>query len=270
MRIQRGATGVLESTSHYLKAGSLKEKPAWFNVVGANPPMTDLTKKAKLFENQKQKEDPTASLFSKHSINNTYKTRVDSEDRKHVHKTVNRLPKLEFLEDQLRDVFYHQHPWEFSRPKMLVENEGNDVSKCNWSHMLQLYKPLDGESVVQRTLWLLKNKESNTLFEAYDKARFEFYRLRMEEEMSSTVSREESAMHGAVFPTSNLTWGVQQEQEYVDVWAKLGSEQTKIYEAQRGGKVNGSMGNDEVVETKLSVWEAGVETETLEIEEDQK
>ena len=194
MKVQTGATGVLERTSHYLKAGLLRTKPAWFDVVGAHPPSTNLTKKPKLFETGGQKSDPLESIFTK--INGEYKTRTSVEDRKQKNNLVSRVPKLQFLEDQLRDVFYHQHPWEFSRPKVLVETLGDDNSKCDWSHMLQFNKPLDGESVVQRTLSLLNRSKmdgkSITLFDAYDEARFEFYRLRMEEEMSSAVSREES------------------------------------------------------------------------------
>lgn len=265
---------MLERTSHYLKAGLLREKPAWFNVVGSNPPMTDLTKKAKLFQAENPRKDPGESIYQKknhqyHFNKVQYKTRTSSVDRKHRHDVVSKLPKLHFLEDQLRDVFYHQHPWEFARPKVLVENEGNDNDTCNWSHMLQLSKPLDGESVVQRTLWLLKDSKKQgdasqplSLFEAYDKARFEFYRLRMDEEMSSTVSKEESTMLGTVFNTTHLDWGVAKEQEFVDVWAQVATEQTQIYEAQRGGKMasHGSMGaeEDEAVNDS-SAWVAAEE-----------
>ena len=72
--------------------------------------------------------------------------------------------------------------------------------------MLQLYKPLDGESVVQRTLWLLKNNTTKglTMVEAYDKARFEFYKLRMSEEMESHVAKEESTMYGSVFTSTTV------------------------------------------------------------------
>lgn len=262
MRIQTKAAGVLERTSHYLKAGLLREKPVWFNVVGSHPPNSDFTKKPKLLQNNLQSKDPQESLYTASANLETghYKTRVNKQDRQHVHKTVTKIPKLEFLEDQLRDVFYHQHPWEFSRPKVLVEgNEANEYQKCDWSHMLQLEKPLDGESVVQRTLWLLKrDKSTTTLFEAYDKARFEFYRLRMEEEMSSTVAREEAQMLGTIFPTTNLSWGVEQEQKFADVWAKAAAEQTQIFEAKSssGGRANGSMGGENVAEESKSVWEA--------------
>lgn len=267
MKIQNNATGVLERTSHYLKAGVIRNKPSWYNAVAAFPPATDLTKKPTNLK-VNQQPDPFSELFSKK--NGAIKTRASKGDRKQKNNSVSRIPKLTFLEDQLRDVFYHQHPWEFARPKVLVENNGDEQSKCDWSHMLQFYKPLDGESVVQRTLWLLQEAKTSgaekTLFEAYDQARFEFYQLRMAEEMESTVSKEELTMFGAVFGLSNLDWGVKKEQEFIDVWVKVGEERTKIREASRS-KASASSGSEEPAEALGLIWES---TFTAEVEEPAK
>ncbi|KAK6459421.1 mitochondrial ribosome small subunit component [Scheffersomyces xylosifermentans] len=263
MKIQTKATTVLERTSHYLKVGVLKQKPAWYDVVGAYPPHTDLTKKAKVLDLQAQRPDPYTSLFGTRNNDGTIKTRPSPEDRLQKNNSISRIPKLEFLEDELRDVFYHQHPWEFSRPKTLIENKGDEFKECDWSHMLQFNKPLDGESVVQRTLWLLaeskKQGKPKSLFEAYDKARFEFYRLRMEEEMNSAVSKEESTMYGAVFPSSNVEWGVQKEQEFIDVWAKVAQDKTKVAMANRSRGTNTAAGSEEDKGSETSIWENSFE-----------
>lgn len=259
MKIQDKAVGILERTSHYLKAGTLRDKPVWFDVVGSHPPLMDLTRRPKKFETKAQEVDPVNELFEKNS-KKFFKTRTTAHDRRQKHKSIFRVPKLEFLEDQLRDVFYHQHPWEFSRPKSLIENDGKENVSCDWSHMLQWNKPLDGESVVQRTLWLLedakKRKEPKSLFEAYDIARFEFYRLRMEEEMNSIVSREESSMLGAVYPTTHMESGIEHEQEYIDVWTKVASERTKVKEASKTGKASIEVNGDDAVDAKQSIWES--------------
>ncbi|ODV76901.1 mitochondrial ribosome small subunit component [Suhomyces tanzawaensis NRRL Y-17324] len=265
MKIQTKATSVLERTSHYLKVGVLKQKPTWYDIVGAYPPHTDLTKKPKVIEAKLQNQDPGESIYAHNAASGFYKTRPSKHDRRQQNNAISRLPKLEFLEDQLRDVFYHQHPWEFSRPKTLVETHGDEVSKCDWATMLQFNKPLDGESVVQRTIWLLaQNKHQQTelsLFEAYDKARFEFYKLRMEEEMNSTVSREESSMYGAVYPSTNIEWGLKQEQEHIDVWADIASEKTKVSQANQG-RNDASVGEaDDIVDVQKSIWETSFEIE---------
>lgn len=258
MKIQSEAIKVLELTSQLLKAGVIKQKPAWFDIIAANPPSLDLTKKSKNLE-LNQKEDPFTSLFHKQG-GNLFKTSVSRKDIKQKNDFSFRIPKLELFEDQLRDVFYHQHPWEFSRPKVIVENKGTDAEKCDWSRMLQLLKPLDGESVVQRTLWLLKNSRENgqekTLFEAYDEARFEFYQLRMAEETDTVVAREESAMYGSIYPTTYFSRGVEKEQPHVDRWAKLGEEKTQYINASRNTS-SASAGN-ELSEEFSSIWEASL------------
>lgn len=262
MKIQKGATGVYERTSRFIKAGVLRETPAWYTIVGSHPPFNDMTKKQKLFEAGGQKADPTTAMNVK-KADGYYKTRHSKSDLKEQHNSIFRVQKLQFVEDQLRDVFYHQHPWEFSRPKTLIENNDADTyKKCDWSHMLQLHKPLDGESVVQRTLWLAANPVEGTssvsLEEAYDAARFEFYQLRMAEEMSSTVSREESELLGAVFPTTHMEWGLKQEAEYIDPWTVAAAEMTQIKESGKSSKSKeGSMGT-ETTSAKESIWDSAI------------
>jgi len=57
--------------------------------------------------------------------------------------------KIEYPEDKLRTQFYRDHPWELARPRVLVENDGKDYLKYDWSKMPQKGKPLDGE----RSVW---------------------------------------------------------------------------------------------------------------------
>lgn len=261
MKIQSEAAKVLQLTSQLLKAGVIKQKPAWFDIVAANPPSLDLTKKPRNLE-YNPKVDPVTTLFSKPEDNSDfYKTKSRKEDVRQKNNDTIRIPKLELFEDQLRDAFYHQHPWEFSRPKYIVENKGTDAEKCDWSHMMQLLKPLDGESVVQRTLWLLKDAQKNgkqiSVFEAYDEARFEFYQLRMAEEADTAVSREESTMFGTVFPTTYFQRGVEKEQVHVDKWAKLAEEKMQYVQASRN-TVSSSESAD-VSDDLSTIWDLSSE-----------
>lgn len=220
MKIQQEAANVYKKTALFLKNRVINKKPVWFDVVGAYPPETDLTKKPFSIIN-KDKPDFT-DLFNKKKENGFYKTRNSKSDRIQKNNFTIKIPKLLFFEDELRDFFYHQHPWELSNPKSLVENLGDDNSHCDWSHILQLNKPLDGESVVQRTLWLLNNTKNKskplTLHEAYDLSRFEFYKLRIEEELDSAISKEESTMYGSLYKFSFIEHGLKHEQICIDKW----------------------------------------------------
>ena len=48
-------------------------------------------------------------------------------------------------EDKLRTEFFGDHPWELARPRLVVEDSGNDSKRYDWSKIVQPGKQLDGE-----------------------------------------------------------------------------------------------------------------------------
>ena len=52
---------------------------------------------------------------------------------------------IEYEEDRLRREFYGDHPWELARPRVVLENDGKDGQRCDWSRIQQLGRPLNGE-----------------------------------------------------------------------------------------------------------------------------
>jgi small subunit ribosomal protein S23 len=52
---------------------------------------------------------------------------------------------IEYEEDRLRKEFYSDHPWELARPRVVLENDGKDGQRYDWSSIQQRGKPLDGE-----------------------------------------------------------------------------------------------------------------------------
>lgn len=230
MKPQTKAVNVLEKTSEYLKAGLLKKQPAWYHVVGAHPPKKNFIRQARLVNpssEQSIKEPEAKKRFKRGKM---YDTRV-----KEVKKDIYNIPKLRFVEDELRNLFYSQHPWELARPRILLENTGEDSKKQDWSSLIQLNKQLDGESVVQRAIYLMNENKDNKdyqLLNAYETARYEFYRLRIEEEIEQQVSKEENEMYGAGFRTSPMEHGIAVEQRYIDDWKTQAVEATKVLDAR--------------------------------------
>lgn len=53
--------------------------------------------------------------------------------------------KIWYPEDSIREWFFKDHPWELARPRILVENTGNDGKEFNWSQLKQTNKQVDGE-----------------------------------------------------------------------------------------------------------------------------
>ncbi|KAH3901271.1 related to 37S ribosomal protein S25, mitochondrial [Saccharomycodes ludwigii] len=237
MKIQKDAVNILQRTSDYLASGIITKKPQWYDIVANIPPTKQFTRIPRLNDNpstgKPAYQDNVTCLDKLNTITSKgyFKTRPNSIDKhkstKHLYKPV----KLKFFEDKLRTVFYDQHPWELSRPKVLIENLSVDISKYDWSSIQQLGKPLDGESVVQRTLYLLKN-ENKDLKEAYDIARFEFYKLRIEEELNNQIVLEEAIMMGSVFKESAIETGFRQEQDVIKAWEKKAIRKTQLLEAK--------------------------------------
>lgn len=129
-----------------------------------------------------------------------------------------RPQNIEYEEDKLRREFYSDHPWELARPRVVLETDGKDSYMYNWENIEQINKPLDGESVVQRQLWLLENVPGMTQKSAYDKARKEFYDLRYSEEIERRISREEALFVGAHFGPGPNEWGMEIEDKMYASW----------------------------------------------------
>lgn len=52
---------------------------------------------------------------------------------------------IRYAEDKLRSEFFGEHPWELARPRLVVEDSGNDAKRYDWSKIVQPGKQLDGE-----------------------------------------------------------------------------------------------------------------------------
>ena len=59
---------------------------------------------------------------------------------------------IEYEEDKLRREFFSDHPWELARPRIVLEDDGKDGQKCDWSRILQRGRPLTGERYSFRIL----------------------------------------------------------------------------------------------------------------------
>lgn len=257
MKIQSNAVNVLERTSAYLRSGLLTQQPIWYNVVASVPPSKKFQRKARFVNpSNEMKLSVLNELNDNSNKEGIYKTRYHAIDKKSSGRLVYAPPKLKYMEDQLREIFFQQHPWELSRPKILVENEGNEI--YDWSRMQQIGKPLDGESVVQRTLHLFKNKNYGNLINAYDQARFEFYRLRMQQEIEEQVAQEESEMFGSVFGPSSMDYGIEREQKVIDTWKKKAIAETEIL-AAKSANPSESWSNTEHPDKKTSESEQDYE-----------
>jgi len=92
--------------------------PQWYNIVGDIPPGETLARPVLRAPISRKSRKPS-KLFKP-------------------------LP-IRYEEDKLRSEFFGDHPWELARPRLVVEDSGNDAKKYNWSKITQPGKQLDGE-----------------------------------------------------------------------------------------------------------------------------
>ena len=113
---------VRQTAKSLFDAKMIAELPQWYEVVGNIPPGETLAR----------------------PIMRTPKIR---RARK-ASKLFKPLP-IAYPEDKLRSDFFGDHPWELSRPRMIVEDSGNDAKRYKWSKIVQPGKQLDGERSVE-------------------------------------------------------------------------------------------------------------------------
>ncbi len=113
---------VHQTTTQLLTAERISTPPPWYNVVGSITPATTLVRTPPL-PHQQRRAPPKTKKASK----------------------LFQPQKISYEEDTSRREFFTDHPWELARPRMVIENDGKDSQKTDWSRIRQKEKPLSGE-----------------------------------------------------------------------------------------------------------------------------
>ncbi|KAJ4294307.1 mitochondrial ribosomal small subunit component [Kalmusia sp. IMI 367209] len=212
MRVRQTAKALFDSKRN-------AELPQWYGIVGDIPPSETLARPLQRAPTPKKARKPSR-MFQP-------------------------LP-IVYPEDKLRSEFFGDHPWELARPRLIVEDSGNDAKGYDWSKIMQPGKQLDGESVVQRQMWLMKHRALSKPA-AYDIARREFYQHRHLQDVRRRVAKEEALHVGAYFGKGPLEVGMELEDKTWESWKRWAREQIDDEEAARAQLFSGSQPNNEVM-----------------------
>lgn len=115
---------VHQTASQCLASGKITKLPNWHGVLGTIPPSQTLVRMQPL---QHQQTAKRAQLRSRKASKIFQPTNIGYE------------------EDALRETFFGDHPWELARPRVLLENDGQDYQKNDWSRITQPGRALNGE-----------------------------------------------------------------------------------------------------------------------------
>ncbi|KAI9930881.1 hypothetical protein ASPWEDRAFT_34622 [Aspergillus wentii DTO 134E9] len=222
------ALRVRQTALNQAATGKFKVLPTWVKALGDIPPSQVLVR------NQPQQHQLVRQRVK--TIPGSSKTQAvfEAQEKRTKPKKTSRLfqpVEIKFEEDQLRKEFFRDHPWELARPRVLIESSGKDFESHDWSRGIQQPgKRLDGESVVQRQLWLLNNVPDMTKSAAYDIARREFYKLRLQEDIERRVAAEEAEATGATFGPTLLDVGMQLENQEYERWKEWAKMEAQVQE----------------------------------------
>lgn len=213
-------------------------EPIWYRTVLSNPPTHQIRRKVRFPEFGSE----TGEFKDKNKLGfySTRNKKLFSTSGNHLFQ----LREMQYVEDEIREMFYTNHPWELARPRNMIESfKKIPASQLDWSTIVQPSIQLSGENVVQRTLWLSKLPEyiaehGSDWFNAYEKARFEFYKLRMNEFVAKQVAEEEAVMNGAVFGPSSWDSNLAREQQFIEEFIPLAEEASMALRAKETKVVN--------------------------------
>jgi small subunit ribosomal protein S23 len=125
-RVYQTATQFLE-TQKSTAGGPLI--PPWYNTIGSIPPSEILTR--------------IPSIQHRDKVQNR---RVRKPSKMFIPQPIT------YEEDKLRKEFYSDHPWELARPRIILEQDGKDEQKCDWSKIQQPGRQLNAERYFFRFL----------------------------------------------------------------------------------------------------------------------
>ncbi|QPC76156.1 hypothetical protein HYE68_006908 [Fusarium pseudograminearum] len=212
---------VTEELNHNILGKKSVPTPPWYNIMQKVPPAETLVRNV-------------TPLIRKNA------TKV---------KNIFQPRPIKYLEDELRQIFYRDHPWELARPRVILELDGKDYQHCNWSTGLkQPNTPLTGER--QYWMWLLENGKETvgkgrkkreiqwTRVRAYDHVRRQFYRLRQEEQIEKRVAEEEARYVGAYFGQTRIDVSHGLEDREFENWKLWAGKETERQEQNRNGEID--------------------------------
>lgn len=114
-------------------------------------------------------------------------------------------------------------------------------------------------SVIQRQMWLQDNVPNISKAQAYDRARKEFYKLRLQEDIQRRVAKEEALATGAYFHKSTLEVGMELEDKQYEEWKAWAIKEIQEAEQRQNAMYTGQADESEDLSADDPETEAGFE-----------
>lgn len=146
MALRVPPTGLAKHVTNLMKGKLIKREPTWLRVVQSYPMGPSIIRSQNPEVNVSGQTELEQSLLSSNKKYNNAQRLRHSE--KHLRTPPPRPRAIVYPEDKLRRQFFKDHPFELSRPKVLVENDLG-INRTDFSKlMLDGMHPsqIDGEA----------------------------------------------------------------------------------------------------------------------------
>ncbi|EDO01457.1 hypothetical protein SS1G_03932 [Sclerotinia sclerotiorum 1980 UF-70] len=170
---------VYQTAAALLESESISQAPPWYKTIGSVPPSEILTRTQPVQHrgsNGRPRTKKASKLFKPQTI--------------------------VYEEDRIRQEFFRDHPWELARPRIVLENDGRDGQRCDWT-------------------------------------RKEFYALRQEEEIERRIAKEEAEYVGAYFHKGALEVGMELEDKSYEDWKAWATKEVEAANLLKQGAYTG-------------------------------
>lgn len=144
-KINLTALRVRQTALSQYASGKIKNLPPWVDVVSEIPPAEALIRNRTPQHELVRQRVKTLPGSSRPQVV------FEVQEKRRKPKKPSRLfqpVELKYEEDQLRQEFFRDHPWELARPRVLLERTGKDFENYDWSRLRQPGKRVDGERCV--------------------------------------------------------------------------------------------------------------------------
>ncbi|KAJ2704388.1 mitochondrial ribosomal small subunit component [Coemansia sp. IMI 203386] len=199
------ARGVQQTYEQLLKANLRDQVPAWLRAMRSVPPTDSLVRDPSYFSTkgtlgfEKGKAGGADAADTRGEATRIKRSLPKGcvsigHSKRQLRTRSTRPPKIEFPEDKLRREFYKNHPFELSRPRIVMEPTGR--TNEDWSRLTKGAGQVTGEDVVRHQHYLMQSKGMGEQ-EAYAQVTNELYKIRAREEMEAKIAQQEARAYGA-------------------------------------------------------------------------
>lgn len=147
MAFRAPPTGLAKHVNNLIKGKLLNKTPVWLPVLQAIPPGPSIIRAQQPNINLTAQTVEEKELLQQQQQNNNTGSSIRHK-QKHLRTKPPRPRPIVYPEDKLRRQFYKDHPFELSRPKVLVEND-NGLNRTDYSQLLlpgMKLSEIDGEA----------------------------------------------------------------------------------------------------------------------------